>query len=96
MQRGVGGYRQPDLVDVLVLMDIHQPAISLCSSCGIRLNDTLVKTHVREVVRARHGIWVMMHAKGAGISQIARVFGVDHSTVFYAIKGRKPKKAVAA
>lgn len=60
--------------------------LRMCDVQRVTLNDVLGRKRYPEVVEVRHGFWRWLHAHmGFSLSRIARVWGVDHTTVMNAV-----------
>lgn len=54
--------------------------------------DILGKSRRREIVHARWEVMAILHGMGWGFSRIARMFGIDHTTVMHGIKSHEAMK----
>ena len=46
----------------------------------------LSRNRVRRIVKARHYAWILMREKGYTFPEIGDAFGVDHSSIQYAVR----------
>ena len=88
--------REPLVARKLRLWRAERVARSIAYSYGFELDELLYsRGRARTLVRARHHLWtVIQHTLDLSTPEIARAFGVDHSTVLYAV--RKFERHLAA
>jgi hypothetical protein len=65
-------------------------AAKLSEETGIPV-ECILDSRVRdpEVVPVRHRLWKMLHETGLSKASVATVCGHNHSTVYYALSGKK-------
>lgn len=66
---------------------------TVCAETGIGLGLILSKSRRRDIVFARHSIWVRCFMAGQVPNRIAKLFGVDHSALANAIDKFKAEVA---
>jgi hypothetical protein len=49
-------------------------------------------SRLKPAVRARHAVWRELRASGFGYSAIAQAWGVDHSTIHFALNGKPSQR----
>jgi chromosomal replication initiation ATPase DnaA len=58
---------------------------AVAQETGVRPSEILGRDRSRHVVAARHRVWAMLHRSGWSAASIGREFGVDHTSVLYAL-----------
>lgn len=72
--------------EVLEARALLSPAQALCKRSGVTFREVEGQSRESHVVEARHGIWGLLAGDGCSASHIARLYGVDHTTVLHAIR----------
>lgn len=65
-------------------MHLVETAVDACAKhFGVKPEDVMGRQRYPEIVAARHTAWALLRRRGMGLSQIARAFGVDHTSVLH-------------
>lgn len=58
---------------------------AVCAETGVTLAEIIGKSRRRKVMEARHAVWVRLNAAGTIPYRLARLFSVDHTSIYNAI-----------
>lgn len=86
-----------DIQEALRRMGVLMWAREYCVSQGSTLLEVLSSDRHASVARARHRLWtVMRHTLGLSYPELARIFGVDHTTIMSGVKKCEAQMQAAA
>lgn len=73
-----------------MLSDVREILQQVSDDTGVPVHLILAHTRRPFVVHARREAMRRLAATGRSLSQVARLLGLDHSTVWYALRRKKP------
>jgi hypothetical protein len=86
--------RECNLLDRLEEAGLRGFCLQFCAEQGVSLALVLGLSRAPSVVRVRHHLWfVVLGTLGMSQSEVARLFGVDPSTVNQAIRSQEERAA---
>lgn len=77
----------------LNLIDQAVRAEAICRVMGVTLDEALSDSHAKEFVHARHAILLALHEAGHAYARIARIFGLNHTTVMHGCKAARLRRS---
>lgn len=82
-----------EIIERLKLLDADRDLRTFAAQYGFKPSVITSGDRRWSHTRARHGFWRwMFHVRGYSQMRIANVFGVDASTVNYAVRGKKGRR----
>lgn len=81
-------YEGRPLREVLDGLGIYRQAEAACKKNFVTLAEVERRCRQRCVVRARVEVWRLMHSEGLSMSHIARIFGLDHTSVVHGLRNK--------
>ncbi len=81
-----------DFVTYLHETGLFDDLLQICKNNFVRLEDAYGPSKMRSIVRARSACWVWLHEKaGRSGSEIAKLWGREHSTVWNILRQHRAK-----
>lgn len=75
-----------DIIDQLRQRDLYELARQIAREYGVTLYEMVGRDRHKGPASARHALWARMYGTGTwSYPRIAAIFGVDHSTVQWAV-----------
>lgn len=84
------------VVEALEARGLREPLVAVVRPMGVTMFEACGRTRSTRIVAARHAAWKKLRELGFSLNEIARLWGVDQSSVSYGLAGvkRRRKKKV--
>jgi chromosomal replication initiation ATPase DnaA len=74
----------------LTTLGLIGEARTIAENCGVTLDEMLGRGRYKSMCEARHELWRLTRERfGYSYPQVAKLYGVDHTTVMAALKGKQ-------